>query len=311
MNPPRPAAAPADPEPLVPGEESAALALREAAVLLGPVATWLLRSGVSYGALANALKSVFVEAAEAELQRAGTATTYSALSVLSGVHRKDVRALREAATGSKTVSVRGVPLASQVYTRWLSARRYRGRDGTPRALPRSGPGVTFETLAKEVSVDVHPRTVMDELMRLGLIEADGDLLVPKEASFVPSQQRDELTSLFAANAGDHIAAAVSNLTTDAPRYLEQSVFADGLGPESVAELHEMAREHWQKSFQDMVAAAHERVRRDHRLTPAEQQRMRFGIYFYSEGQGVAESDAGTPDNGAPDAARPARKGKTS
>jgi len=306
MNPRPPAATPVDPEPLVPGEESAALALREAAVLLAPVATWLLRSGVSYGALASALKSVFVEAAEAELQRAGTAPTYSALSVLSGVHRKDVRALREAAVEPGQVPVRGVPLASQVYTRWLSVKRYRGRDGQPRALPRSGPGVTFETLAREVSVDVHPRTVMEELMRLGLVEAEGELLVPQAASFVPSQRRDELTCLFAANAGDHIAAAVHNLTTDAPRYLEQSVFADGLGPQSVAELHEMARELWRKSFQDMVAAAHERVQRDEGLAPEEQQRMRFGIYFYGEGQAGAE-----PADRPTGAARPARKGKTS
>ncbi|MGE4051725.1 MAG: DUF6502 family protein [Piscinibacter sp.] len=307
MNPRPSAAPPVDPEPLVPGEESAALALREAAVLLGPVATWLLRSGVSYGALANALKAVFVEAAEAELKRAGTAPTYSALSVLSGVHRKDVRALREAAVEPGTAPVRGVPLASQVYTRWLSARRYRGRDGAPRALPRSGAGVTFETLAREVSVDVHPRTVMDELLRLGLIQADGDLLVPLAASFVPSKRRDELTSLFAANAGDHIAAAVSNLTTDAPRYLEQSVFADGLAPASVAELHEQARAHWQKSFQDMVAAARERVQRDEDLAPQDQQRMRFGIYFYSEGQGVVPAEAA----GTIGAARPARRGKNS
>lgn len=304
MNPPRIAAAAADVDPLVPSEESAALALREAAVLLAPLATWLLRSGVSYGALASALKTVFVDAAQAELERAGTQPTYSALSVLSGVHRKDVRALCEAAPASGAPAVRGVPLASQVYTRWLSARRYRGRDGAPRTLPRSGPGITFETLAREVSVDVHPRTVMEELVRLGMVRVDGDLLVPVAASFVPSQRRDELTALFAANAGDHIAAAVHNLTTDAPRYLEQSVFADGLGQESVAVLHEMARGLWQTAFEDMVKAARLRVDRDDALPADRQQRMRFGVYFYSEPQGGAAEPAQ-----AASAARPARKGK--
>mgnify|MGYP006352523521 CR=1 FL=1 len=42
-----------------PREEAAALALREAAVLLAPVARWLLRSGVSYGAFAGMLKPFF------------------------------------------------------------------------------------------------------------------------------------------------------------------------------------------------------------------------------------------------------------
>lgn len=280
----------AEAEPLVPSEQSAALALREAAVVMAPLATWLLRSGVSYGALAAALKPVFVEAARAELERAGKNATHSALSVLSGVHRKDVRALAEAAAegeGDAGVPVKGVPLASQVYTRWLSARRYRGRDGLPRALPRSGAGITFESLSREVSVDVHPRTVMEELLRLGLVVLEGDLVVPVQASFTPSQQRDELTAIFAANAADHIAAAVHNLTLDAPRYLEQSVFADGLASESVAQLHALAREAWQRAFEEMVQAARERVAADDAVPLAEAQRIRFGVYFYSEPQADA------------------------
>lgn len=303
MKSPRRAPAAPAAEPLVPSEEAAALALREAAVLLAPLATWLLRSGVSYGALAAALKPVFVDAARAELERAGTPPTFSALSVLSGVHRKDVRALSEAPREAVDAAPRGVPLASQVYTRWLSARRYRGRDGAPRALPRSGAGITFEALAREVSVDVHPRTVMGELLRLGLIEAEGDLLVPVAASFTPSRRRDELTALFAANAGDHIAAAVHNLTTDAPRYLEQSVFADGLGADSVAQLHDLARAAWQRAFEDLVKLARQRVEHDDGLPAQAQQRMRFGAYFYSEAQAAAPAPEAAP-------ARRARKGRT-
>ncbi len=295
---------PVAPALVSPGEETAELALRHAAGLMAPVARWLLRSGVSYGALAHLLKPVFVEAAREELARTGAEPTYSALSVLSGVHRKDVRALSEAPAEAAATHPRGVPLASQVYTRWLSAKRYRGRDGQPRALPRSGPGITFETLAREVSVDVHPRTVMDELLRLGLIQAEGDVLMPAAPSFTPSRQRDELTGLFAANAADHMAAAVHNLTTDAPRYLEQSVFADGLGADSVELLHEMAREAWQRAFEDMVKAARKRVARDDALPEDEQQRMRFGIYFYSEPQAAAPADA---QAGA--TRRAARKGK--
>lgn len=296
----------APPEPAAPGDEPADLALRQAAVLMAPLARWLLRSGVSYGAFAHMLKPVFVDAAREELGRTGVEPTYSALSVLSGVHRKDVRAICEAPSDSVPGRPRGVPLASQVYTRWLSSRRYRGRDGQPRPLPRSGPGITFEALAREVSVDVHPRTVMEELIRLGLVEVDGDLLLPARASFVPDRQLDELTALFAANAADHMAAAVHNLTLDAPRYLEQSVFADGLGEKSVGQLHTMAREVWQRAFEEMVKVAGQRVAADAALPEDQQQRMRFGIYFYSEPQDPAAPATGT----VPKAPRPARKRKT-
>lgn len=286
------------PNPVVaPSEESAALALREAAVLLAPVATWLMRSGVSYGAFASALKTVFVDAARAELERGGVAPTHSALSVLSGVHRKDVRAISEAPRDPAAVPPRGVPLSSQVYTRWLTARRYRDRGGHPRALPRSGAGVTFEALAREVSVDVHPRTVMDELIRLGLVTLEGDLLIPVSLSFLPSRRLDELTALFAANAADHMAAAVNNLTTDAPRYLEQSVFADGLAAASLEDLHELAREAWQEAFETMVKEARKRVAADDRLPPSERHRMRFGVYFYGEPQAHASGDADPAEAG--------------
>lgn len=291
-----------------PSEETAALALREAGVLLAPVARWLLRSGVSYGAFAGMLKTVFVDAARAELERGGTAPTYSALSVLSGVHRKDVRAIAEAPRDPAALPPRGVPLASQVYTRWLTARRYRDRDGQPRALPRSGAGVTFEALAREVSVDVHPRTVMDELLRLGLVTLEGDLLIPVSLSFLPSRRLDELTALFAANAADHMAAAVNNLTTDAPRYLEQSVFADGLAAASVDDLHELARQAWQEAFETMVKEARKRVAADDREPPLEQYRMRFGVYFYGEPQAAAPAET-TGSGPAARAARPATKRK--
>lgn len=282
--PPAEAAVPAAPAVTArPSVEHAALALRELPVLMAPLVRWLLRNGVAYGALADALKPVFVEAARAELARAGKSPTASALSVLSGVHRKDVRALEASPrTPGAEAPSKGVPLASQVFTRWLADKRLRTRDGQPRALPRSGPAPSFEALAREVSQDVHPRTVMDELIRLGLVRLDGETLTPVSTAFIPDRKLDELTALFAANAADHLAAAVHNLTVDAPRYLEQSVFADGLGAGSVETLHALAREAWAQAFGAMVAQAQAAVRADADLPAPDQQRIRFGVYFYAE-----------------------------
>jgi hypothetical protein len=277
-----PAAPPAAPRV---GEDHAALALREAVVLMAPVARWLLRSGVPYTAFADVLKSVFVDVARAELEAAGHKATFSALSLLSGVHRKDVRKLEgEPGDAPRDAAPRGVPLPSQVFTRWLTARRYRLRDGTPKPLPRSGSGTTFESLARELSQDVHPRTVLDELLRLGLVQLEGDLVVPASASFTPSRRLAELTTLFAANASDHIAAAVHNLTRGGKRFLEQSVFADGLSDESVEHLRAKAVATWLAAFEAMVGEATRLVDNDADIAAEEQHRMRFGVYFYSEPQ---------------------------
>jgi hypothetical protein len=258
--------------------EHAALALREAAVVMAPLARWLLRSGVSYPAFAEMLKPVFLEAARGELEQGDNPATQSALSMLSGVHRKDVRTF-EAAPPPVHAALRP-SLPSQVFTRWLSDARYKGADGKPRALPRSGVGRTFETLCRALSSDVHPRTVLDELVRLGLVSVAHDRVSVLATSFLPVNQLDEVTALVSANVADHIAAAVSNLTTTAPKSLEQSVFADGLTAESVALLHHTARELWQKAFQTIVTQAEQRVELD--AQPGGNLRMRFGVYFYSE-----------------------------
>jgi hypothetical protein len=261
------------------GDRRAEVVLRQCLALMAPVVRWLLRSGVQYGAFVAALKSVFVEVASQELEGTGKKTTDSALSVLSGVHRKDVRAISGAPAepGLKSTS-----LASQVFTRWLTDTRFRDASGKPRSLPRLGERRSFETLAREVSTDVHPRTVLDELERLGLVRVQGETVALNAKSFVPSSDYGELAALLAANTGDHLAAAVHNLTTTQPRFLEQSVFADGLSEQSVKELHEIARLLWADAFERMVAEATARCKADQEAAP--RSRMRFGVYYYDEPQ---------------------------
>lgn len=284
MNPGRSTTASADRASVGQVGDESSTTLKNAARLMAPVVRWLLRRGVSYGIFAELLKRVFVEVARTELERTGARATYSSLSVLSGVHRKDVRALETAATDAPPP--RGAPLVSQVYTRWLTARRYRGGDGLPKALPRSDTTgkASFEKLTRELSQDVHPRTVLDELQRLGLIRVDGDLVVPAVLSFTPDRKLEEATSLFVANVSDHLATAVSNLTTEAPPRLEQAIFANGLGAPSVAHLHQCAREAWKQAFARLVDEATTRVKADADVPAADSHRIRFGVYFHSEAE---------------------------
>jgi hypothetical protein len=261
-----------------PSPEHADLALREAPLMMAPFVRWLMRHGVTYAAFAESLKAVFVDVARGELEEGGGKPTQSALSLLSGVHRKDVRELEAAPAAA--APRRRPPLSSQVLTRWLADPRYRGRDGRPRALPRAGRQRSFESLCRELSNDVHPRAVLDELLRLGHVDLDGERVVLRADSFIPAPRLDEMTALFSGNVADHIAAAVSNLTTDQPRFLEQSIYADGLAPESIDQLQLAARAAWARAFETVVGLARERV--DHDAASDGDRRMRYGVYFFSE-----------------------------
>lgn len=292
-----------------PSAAHAQLALREAAQLMRPLAQWLLRHGVPYPEFAELLKSVFLEAARSELVLSDAKPTQSALSLLSGVHRKDVRALEQAPAAPRSRSVARPTLASQVITHWLADRRYRAADGKPLALPRTGSKRSFESLCRELSNDMHPRTVLDELLRLGQVALDGDRVVALASSFVPSSRLDEMSALFSANVSDHIAAAVSNLTTSAPKFLEQSIYADGLTPESIERLHVAARQAWARAFESIVTEARDRVGQD--SASDGEMRMRFGVYFYSEpAQAVALPAAPAPGRPSPLRRRVRTKDKT-
>ena len=279
-------------------------ALDGAAVVLRPVVRWLLRHGVHYGALTQVLKQVFLAEARSELQRKGSKVTDSALSVLSGVHRKDVRAL-----GNQALPV--APLvptpASVLFTRWITDLRY--RDPTTAQVltrvPRHGELPSFEALARETSSDVHPRTLLEELQRLGMVSVDGDDVCLSTDRFVSRPEDASAAQTLAVNAADHLAAAVYNLQAGGGfKFLEQSVYANGLSVESGEKLAAVARSVWAPAFDGMVAAATDCVRADNSRqdTPL---RMRFGVYYYHEAL-TPEGDGGKPDAASKPAPTPPR-----
>ncbi len=270
--------------------DSAGLVLDAARVLMAPVVRWLLRHGVHYGAFAEQMKSVFLDEARREMARSGQhEPSHSAISLLSGLHRKDVRALLDA--GARRIASPPIPVASQVYTRWLADPSLRDRQGALLPLPRSGPMPSFDALARSVSSDVHPRTVLDELQRLSLVRLDAEHVLALKADFIPSDDLAALTQLFVANAGDHVAAAVHNLTESGPAQLEQSVFVDGLSAQSASLLSDASRAAWREAFDRFVAQARPLLDADNArdLAEADRHRVRFGAYFHTE----AES-AGAP-----------------
>jgi hypothetical protein len=226
------------------------------------------------------LKSVFVAAARLELEGAGAKITDSSLSVLSGVHRRDIRAMSaqdgDAAAQPKTPSV-----ASQVFTRWLTDKRFRDMKGRTIALHRSGSDPSFDALAREVSSDVHPRTLLSEMQRAALVELDGDTVRLRADAFVAQHDFGERASMFAGNVADHLAAAAHNVSAEERLFLEQSVFGGGLTERSTEALGATARRLWATAFETMVREATQRYEHD-RAEPDAQMRMRFGVYYYAE-----------------------------
>ncbi|MBK7005920.1 MAG: hypothetical protein IPH37_12955 [Burkholderiales bacterium] len=266
-----------------------ALALEHAMVVMQPLVRWLLRSGVGFGATTDALKAVFLQEAARELERRGQKASGSGLSVMSGLHRKDVRLLLEQgapqamASRSAQADARVKPsAASRLVTQWLAQR-------WPRRLPISNPQPgaaeptprSFERLARQVSTDVHPRALLTELERLGLVVVDDTTVQLQKSAFVPDSQQTAAAQCMSSHVADHLSAAVHNLQSENTehKFLERSVFADGLSAESVTVLHDEALRLWEQVFSVMVALATPLCEQDAQATPP--QRFRIGMYCYS------------------------------
>ena len=254
--------------------------------LLRPVVRLLLRHGVAYPAFAAALKQVFLQAARDELRRTGQKQTDSAVSLLSGVHRRDVRTLGRETPGDATPAPEEpLSLASQVVARWLGDPAYLDDDGVPRDLPRYGDAPSFDALVSGVSSDIRARALLAELERLGMaehVDRHVRLLAP---GFVPRQGFAEMVALLRDNAHDHLAAAAANLD-GGTNFLEQAVFVDELTAESAQHLHTVAAKAWRQAFRIVMREAQARFDHDQaHADPAQRvHRARFGSYFYAAPQ---------------------------
>ncbi len=278
------------------------LALRAVLRVLRPLVRLLVRQGITYPALAAALKPVFVDAARDELGRQQMAPTASALSLLSGVHRKDLRVLSDATRARSDEGATRLHLVGQVVARWLAGRGWQAR-GRPKVLPRSGGARSFDALVDGVSKDVRPKAVLDEMLRLGVVADTPEGLALVDAGLAPRQEFDAMCEALAVNLEDHAAAAAANVGSDGVGdhgFLDQAVYVDEITDASVAVLRGEARTAWQAAFARMMAVAQERFDLDARDAPplARTRRFRFGVFGY---------DA-TMDHGAQAATPPARAG---
>lgn len=280
-----------------PGAEQQALG-NAMAGLLSALARLAVARGVPYAGVEEMLKRAFVQAADAAHPGLLPHRKVSRISTATGINRREVTRLMQP---EPEAGGRGRSLAAEVFTHWRSQQPYRAADGTPRVLPRQGPEPSFETLAQTVTRDVHPRSLLDELCRLGMARWDepSDTVSLSFDVFVPKGDRVRMLGFLGDNVGDHLRAAVANVLGEGPMQFEQAIFADGLTPASIASVQPAVAAHWDSLLAALVPALEARVAADADAQPAPQGRLRVGLYMYQE--------AGPDDLSAAPATPPRRR----
>jgi len=249
--------------------------------LLRPLVRALIAKGVTAPALYRLLKQLYVEVAEQDFALGGERPTDSRISMLTGVHRRDVKAYRDPDLTEERAAKEKVSNIATLLGRWMATPDLLDADGRPRPLPRTGPA-SFEDLAKGISQDIRPRTMLDEMLRQGLIRQQDDMLHLDADAFLGPADLEQKVFFFAENVGDHLAAAVDNLLEDQPKFLERAVFYNRLRPASVDEIEAKARDLGGAVLVELNKDALERQTAD-LDTEEPTERFRFGVFFYREG----------------------------
>jgi len=253
--------------------------------VMRPLVRLMLRKGVTYLVFADLLKEVFVEVADREFRLGEKAPSDSRISLLTGVHRKDVRRLRSTGDPAASMLPENITFGAQLVNAWASAP-FCNDAGQPQPLPRLasvGGDRSFDALVAKVSTDIRARVVLDEWLRLGIVRLDEKERVHLEAqAFVPQKGFDEKAAYLGHNLHDHACAAVHNLSSEGPAFFERSVHYDALAPMSVEALREAVASEGMQALLSFNRLAAELEFRDlPSLEP--RQRITVGLYFYTEG----------------------------
>ncbi|HUX90992.1 MAG TPA: DUF6502 family protein [Gallionellaceae bacterium] len=259
--------------------------------LLRPLVRLLLQHGIAYQAFCDLIKSVYVKVAEQEFKLADKPQTDSRISLLTGIHRREINRLRNETVREINLS-QHASMSALLLTIWSGHHEYLDSQGLPIPLPRlanKGGGISFESLVQSISKDIRARVVLDEWLRQGIVALDGEDRVHLCAdAFVQPQGIEEKIFYFGQNTHDHLAAAVNNMAGNEPPLLERCVFYDKLSEESVKKLSEYSRTVAMRALHAVNNRAAELQEMDKGRVDANY-RTNFGIYHFSEAEAVDET----------------------
>ncbi|WP_194073983.1 DUF6502 family protein [Thiomicrorhabdus aquaedulcis] len=259
--------------------------------ILKPLVAMLLRQGVTFTALTDLLKITYVEVADSQFKLAGKAQTDSRISVLTGVHRKEVKRIRELAEESMQPKEKKASLSAQLMATWLGQSAYLLANGQPKPLLRlqNSEDVSFESLVRCVTRDVHPRSILDEWLHQGVAALDAqDRVVLQQTGYVPDHDFEEKLFFTGKNIGDHLSAVAHNLAPatllgQTPAMFDRAVYYNDLSAESVQALEVFAKQESTKLLTQVNKMASQLQGQSQGQAPSQSgYAMHFGAYFYHD-----------------------------
>jgi len=156
--------------------------------LLKPVASFLLKCGMTWREFADISKSVFVEAAGADYGIKGRPTNVSRVSLLTGISRKEIKRQREMLEQLTETPTGKSSDATRVLSGWHQDSAFCDTDERPKVLPLEDKGASFAELCRRYAGDIPMTTMLKEFKRTGaVVENEPGQVTVKQRYYMPTQ----------------------------------------------------------------------------------------------------------------------------
>ena len=207
--------------------------------LLKPLVRMALKNGVLFPEFSMALKQAYVEVASRQNKVAGIAVTGEGMFVMTGISAAEANKLLGANAAPSLDVDAELPLA-RILNAWHTDTRFTGPYGVLRDLefgtsvPSVNPGKqgndSFTDLARSYFPEISPKTLLDELLRLGCVKEVGNGFYRAiRRSYVPDPLSDDsirLVSQIVHNLCETLEVNLRPESRDGKGLVQRIVYAD-------------------------------------------------------------------------------------
>lgn len=213
--------------------------------VLRPLIRAVLRSGMSYKALNDLVKWVYVDVSMREFTIPGRKNSKSRVAVLTGLTRREVDRLVRMPEPKEGTPER-YNRAARVLSGWSEDPLFQGPDQQPLDLPLEGP-VSFTELVRLYSGNQPYRAVLDELVRVGSVgrlEGDRVRLLKSYYEPISGKQEEEKLNILGIATADLLETIAYNIrrTPEQPSFYQQEIY-ERIPIEQLAAVREVIRKH--------------------------------------------------------------------
>jgi hypothetical protein len=209
--------------------------------ILYPLVRILLRNGISSDALTEMVRQTYVDVAEKEFEIDTKRQTTARISVITGLHRKEVARLRGRDAVADDDKKRW-NRAATVLGAWLRDEAFLDRKGDPLDLPFEGRTPSFMQLTRKYSGDMQPWAIVDELLRVGAIEEVDGRFRMTARGYVPAEDPESIIGILGTDTAELVETIDHNMQAQAEtRLFQLKVLSDNVPEKYLEEFNAYSR----------------------------------------------------------------------